>query len=186
MSTFAPQRYDRVAALLHWIIGIALLGQVSFGWLLGQFARGTPEKALAVNLHKSSGLLLALLILARVLWRLRHRPPAYPASVTLVQIRAIRAGHALLYFCMIGMPLSGYLASNFSRHGINLFNRFPIAPWGPDDKTIYGLLNGAHDALGFVFSLLILGHIALALHHTWIARDGLSTRISLAPAAPPS
>ena len=186
MSATTLQRYDRVAVLLHWLIGIALLGQVGFGWLLGQFTRGSPEKAMAINLHKSSGLLLALLILARLFWRLRHRPPAYPAPITPQQARLIRAGHGLLYFCMVAMPLTGYLASNFSRHGINFLNRFPIPPWGPDDKTIYGLFNGTHDVLAVVFSALIAGHILLALYHSLVARDGLSERISFAPRSPPA
>jgi cytochrome b561 len=164
--------------VLHWIIGIALLGQVSFGWLLGEFARGTPEKTMAVNLHKSTGLVLALLILMRLAWRLRHRPPAYPISVTGRQIQFIRAGHGLLYLCMLAMPLTGYLASNFSRHGINFFNRYPIAPWGPDDKAIYGLLNGAHDTFAALFTALIAGHILFALYHAFIVRDGLSARIT--------
>jgi cytochrome b561 len=181
MNTAATARYDRFAMLLHWLVGLLLLGQISFGWLLSQYARGTPEKALAVNLHKSSGLVLASLILVRILWRLGHRAPPYPASVTAQQTRIIRAGHGFLYFCMAAMPLTGYLASNFSRHGINFFNAYPLAPWGPDDKSIYGLLNGAHDVLAFAFTAAVIGHIALALVHRMIARDGLSERMLPGP-----
>ena len=83
-------RYDRIAILLHWIVGAAVLAQLSFGWMLGELKRGTPARALATNLHKSSGLLLALLILARLLWRLRHRPPAYPEGFDAWQMRAAR------------------------------------------------------------------------------------------------
>ncbi len=182
MSSNESGHYDRVAVILHWLIGIWLLGQIAFGLLLDSYARGTPEKAMAVNLHKSSGLVLGLLILLRIVWRLRHAPPAYPASVTAVQLRAIRIGHGLLYLCMLAMPLTGYLAANFSKYGINFFNAWPIAPWGPDDKSLHGLFNGAHDAIAIVFILLILGHIGLALYHAYIARDGLSARIRPAPA----
>lgn len=177
MNTPTIERYDRFAMLMHWLVGLLLLGQISFGWLLSQYARGTPEKAMAINLHKSSGLVLALLVVIRILWRLRHRPPAYPAWLTAQQARLIRAGHGVLYFCMIAMPLTGYLASNFSRHGINFFNAYPLPPWGTDDKSIYGLLNGAHDVLAFVFTAAVIGHIALALYHRIIARDGLSARM---------
>ncbi len=179
MSNSQSRRYDRIAVLLHWIIGVALLGQITFGWLLSEFARGTPQRAMAVNLHKSSGLVLAVLILARLIWRLRHQPPSYPESTTANQLRAIRVGHALLYVCMIGMPLTGYLASNFSRHGINFLNLYPLPPWGPDDKVIYGLLNGAHDVLAVAFSVLVAGHILLAVYHAFVARDGLSARMRL-------
>ena len=171
-------RYDRVAVALHWIIGLAILAQIAFGWLLDQFARGTPERSMAINLHKSSGLILAALIVLRVLWRLAHRPPAYPPAMAGQQLQAVRVGHALLYVCMVGMPLSGYLASNFSKHGINFLNRYELAPWGPDDKTVYGIFNGTHDALALVFSVLVAGHLMLALYHAFIARDGLLARMS--------
>jgi cytochrome b561 len=173
------QRYDRTAAWLHWIIGAALLAQLAFGWCLDQFERGTPAKALAINLHKSTGLVIAVLVVARLLWRLAHRPPAYPAGLVAWQARAAQVGHAALYVCMIGMPLTGYLASNFSKHGIKFFNVLPLAPWGPDDKALYGLFNGSHDTLGLVFSVLVAGHILLALYHRQLAHDGVFERMSL-------
>lgn len=181
MSSMTTQRYDRVATLLHWFLAAFLLGQVAFGWLLDEFERGTPAKAMAVNLHKSSGLVLALLILVRLLWRLRHAPPAYPSRLSARQVLAIRGGHALLYICMLALPLTGYLASNFSRHGIKFLNVYPMPPWGADDKAIYGLLNGAHDAFALLFTLLIAGHVALSLYHSFVARDGLGGRMSLSP-----
>jgi len=182
MTISEPNRYDRIAVSLHWIVGAGILAQLGFGWLLGEFERGTPTRALAINLHKSTGLLLALVILARLLWRLRHRPPAYPANIMANwQLRAAGLGHMLLYVCMVAMPVTGYLASNFSRHGIRFFNQIELPAWGPDDKAIYGLLNGTHDVLAFVFSALVVGHILAALHHAFVARDGLFARMSFGP-----
>ena len=58
--TSSPQdRYDRVAISLHWIVGAGVLAQLAFGWTLGELKRGTPARAFATNLHKSTGLLLA-------------------------------------------------------------------------------------------------------------------------------
>jgi cytochrome b561 len=178
MNPLPPDRYDRVAVSIHWVVGTALLAQIAFGWLLDDFARGTPARALAINLHKSTGLVLALAIVLRLLWRVRHLPPAYPAGMGDRTRQAARLGHALLYVCMVGMPLSGYLASNFSKHGVNFFNRLPMPPWGPDDKAIYGLLNGTHDVLAYLFSALVLGHILFACYHGLVARDGLSSRMA--------
>jgi cytochrome b561 len=175
----SSQRYDRGAVLLHWIIGVWLLGQIAFGWCLDEFERGSPAKAWAVNMHKSSGLILGLLIILRIIWRRRHPPPPYPGNLTERQVRAIRGGHLSMYLCMVAMPLTGYLASNFSSHGIKFMNQVLLPPWGPDDKAIYGIFNGAHDILGTVFTLLVIGHILFALYHAFIAKDGLSSRMSL-------
>ena len=66
--------YGRVAAALNWLIGLALLGQIVFGFLLDDLApRGTPARGAVINLHKSCGLVLLALIVLRVGWRQRKR-----------------------------------------------------------------------------------------------------------------
>ena len=85
MPTAQPHptnRFDRNAVLLHWIVGVALLAQLTFGWILHEFERGSPARSAAVNLHKSTGLILALFIILRILWRCGHPPPQYPAHLS--------------------------------------------------------------------------------------------------------
>jgi len=129
-----------------------------------------------INLHKSVGLLLALLILLRLLWRLRHQPPPWPAFVPVWQKRAARLGHRALYACMLLMPLTGYLGSNFSKHGVKFFG-LALKPWGPDLPGVYAVFNLLHQATGWVFTLLIAGHVLMALkHHRLLARISLWPR----------
>ena len=115
-------RYDAVAVALHWLIGVALLVQITFGFLLDEIApRGTPSRSAVINLHKSFGLMLAVAILARLAWRLGHRAPPWPATMPAWQQRAATRSHCALYACMLLMPASGYVASNFSKHGVKFF-----------------------------------------------------------------
>ena len=84
-------RYDGVAVALHWLIGVALLGEIAFGFLLDDIApRGTPARAAVINLHKSSGLVLLALIVVRLAWWLGHAPPPWPDSMPPWQRRAAR------------------------------------------------------------------------------------------------
>lgn len=171
-------RYDRVASLLHWLIGIALLGQIAFGFLLDEIApRGTPARGAVINLHKSLGLVLGAAIVLRLLWRLWHRPPAWPAGMSERQRSAARLGHRVLYACMLVMPASGYIASNFSKHGIKLFGT-PLAPWGPDLPIVYSAFNLLHLATAWVFTALIAGHIVVAFKHAFVDRDAIFARIA--------
>lgn len=173
----AGDRYDPVAAALHWAIGAALLAQVVFGFLLDDLApRGTPSRAAVINLHKSFGIVLGLAIVLRLAWRLAHRPPPWPPAMPAWQRRAARIGHAALYACMVVLPASGYVASNFSRHGVKFFGR-PFAPWGPDLPGVYEVLNGVHVATAWLFAALVAGHVLAALRHAWIQRDGMFGRI---------
>ncbi|MEP6739267.1 MAG: cytochrome b [Caldimonas sp.] len=173
----AGPRYSRVAAWLHWAIGIALLAQIAFGFLLDTIApRGTPERTATINLHKSIGIVLGVLIVARIAWRLGHAAPAWPASMSPLLQRAARVGHRTLYVCMVVMPLAGYIASNFSKHGVRFFGTV-LASWGPDWPAAYTFFNGVHVVTAFVFTALIGGHVAMALKHAFVDRDGSFTRI---------
>ena len=171
------ERYDRVAVALHWLIGVALLGQIAFGFLLDDIApRGTPMRGPTVNLHKSFGIVLGALVLIRLGWRLAHRPPGWPAGMTAGQRRAAAIGHAALYACMAALPLSGYVASNFSRHGVRFFG-LRLPPWGPDLPQIYAFFNGMHVVVAWLFACLVVGHVLVALKHLAIDRDGVFDRI---------
>jgi cytochrome b561 len=170
-------RYDNVAVALHWILVVGILCQIALGLYLNEVPRNTPARTVWVNLHKSVGISLGALILVRLYWRLTHRPPALPLTMPAWERTAARANHALLYVCMVGMPLAGYLATNFSRFGIKYFGLFELPPWGYNDPRIYALFNGTHQALAVVFIALIALHVAAALKHVAIDRDGLLRRM---------
>lgn len=172
-----PAHYTGTAIALHWFIALLLLGQFAFGLALEDIPRGTPERGYYVNLHKSIGILIGLLILLRLAWRLTHKPPQLPDTMAPWQRRAAWFSHAALYACMLALPLSGYLASNFSRHGIKFFNTVRWAPWGPDDKTLYAIFNGAHHLAALLLAIFVTVHVLAVAKHMLIDRDRLLLRM---------
>jgi cytochrome b561 len=170
-------RYDNVAVSLHWILVVGILCQIALGLYLNEVPRGTPARTVWVNFHKSVGITLGVLILCRLLWRLTHRPPALPATMAPWERIAARASHALLYTCMVALPLAGYIASNFSKFGIKYFNVVQLKPWGIDDQRIYGIFNSTHKVLAVLFIALIALHVLAALKHAAIDRDGIVRRM---------
>jgi cytochrome b561 len=170
-------RYTSTAIALHWLVALLLLGQFGFGLLLEEIPRGTPERGFYVNLHKSSGLLIGLLIVLRIGWRLSHKAPPLPDSTPGWQQRAARFSHFALYLCMLALPLSGYLASNFSKHGIKFFNVVRWAPWGPDDKALYAFFNQTHHLAAALLALFVTVHLLAVAKHMLIDRDGLLLRM---------
>lgn len=171
------QRYTRTAMLLHWLVALLLLGQFALGWYLESIPRGVPARGYFVNLHKSTGLLIGLLILVRLGWRLTHTPPPLPVSMPGWQQQAAAASHYLLYVFMLVMPLSGYVASNFSRFGIDFFNVYKLAPWGTDSKTVYAFFNQTHIISSWLLLALVLVHVLAALKHLLVDRDTVFSRM---------
>jgi cytochrome b561 len=175
-SRAGGEGYTGVARALHWLLAALIFGQIAFGWYLQSVPRKTPARTVYVNLHKSTGLTLGLLILMRLGWRLTHPAPPLPSSVPTWERIAARASHIGLYACMLVMPAAGYLASNFSKFGVNLFNSVLLPPWGVDDRRIYALFNTIHVVTSYVLVGLIALHVAAALRHLYL-RDGVFKRM---------
>jgi len=173
-------RYTRTARALHWLLAILLLEQLVFGWWLGEVPRNTPDRGYYINLHKSIGLLIGLVILLRVGWRLGHAAPALPAFLPNWKKRLSLLSHCGMYLCMLIMPVSGYVASNFSKHGVKFFNSWLLMPWGSDDKQLYAVFNQTHKVTAVILLLLITLHILAALQHG-LRRDGIIHRMWLRP-----
>ena len=177
-TLIAPARYTRVARLLHWLVVALVFGQIAFGWFLRTVERGTPDRSLFVNLHKSTGITIGIIILFRLYWRLAHRPPTMPDAMATWERLGARASHIALYMCMLIMPVSGYFASNFSKYGIKYFNIVALPPWGADDKQVYAVFNTTHVVTSYIFVALIAVHVAAALTHLR-RRDGIFERMWL-------
>jgi len=177
MATDNTPHYGRFASALHWLIGIALLVEIVFGFLLDDIApRGTPARAAVINLHKSTGVLLGLLVVLRLAWRWRHAAPPWPEAMPAWQRSAARLLHAAMYACMLVLPLSGYVASNLSKNGLKVFGYW-LRPWGPDLPAAYAALTLVHDVTAWLFAALVAGHIAVALKHALIDRDTIFARV---------
>jgi cytochrome b561 len=167
-------RYGAVAMLLHWGVALLVFAQIWLGWWMLDL----PDKAQAYwfNLHKSIGLTIALLVLARFAWRLRHPPPALPASIPRWRVRAARINHSMLYAALLAQPLAGYLGSSFSGYPIRYFGLL-VPGWGWNAPALKELFSAVHLGLSYLISVLVLLHIAAALKHLLIDRDGVFQRM---------
>lgn len=171
-----PTPYTAGAIVLHWLIAAFLFGQIAFGWFLESVPRGIPIRGFYVNLHKSTGLTLALLIVVRLLWRLTHPSPPLLSFMPAWERVVTRWTHLALYACMVLMPLSGYVASNFSKYGVKLFNVVMLPPWGIQDPRIYAVFNTTHVVTSYLFVTLIALHLLGAIRHA-LRRDGVVARM---------
>ena len=152
-----------------------ILAQFAIGFTMVDIPRNTPARGTWYNIHKSLGLVAAALIFFRLGWRIGHPAPELPAGVPAWQARAARANHLLLYACMLTMPVSGYIASNFTRFGVVAFG-YHLPPWGPNNPAVYAVFNGIHVVTAFVFATLAAVHVAAGLRHLF-RRDGIFRRI---------
>ena len=172
------ERYTRTAIALHWLIAIAVIGQFAWGWWMQGIPKQPPGARVdAFNLHKSVGLTLLALMALRLLWRWRHPPPALPAMPAW-QVRLAHFNHALLYVCLFTMPLAGYLGSVFSGYPVKLYG-MTLPMWGWKDAALKDMFSTLHLAASWALVLAVALHLAGALKHILIDRDGVGARMGL-------
>jgi cytochrome b561 len=177
MTAPASGRYTNVAITLHWLVVLLVLTLVGMGLYMTDIPRGTPERAFFYNLHKSIGVTTGIIVLIRLWWRARNPPPPLPATVPGWQVTVSRVSHALLYTCLIIMPVAGFSASQFTKYGVTYFELFKIPPMGTENKAIYDLLQGIHETTAWVLIALIIVHVLAAFKHLLLDRDGVFQRM---------
>jgi cytochrome b561 len=122
-------------------------------------------------------MVLGLLAIARIGWRLSHPAPAWPASMPDWERRAARIAHAAMHVCMVIVPLSGWVASNFIKYGVDFFGLVKMPPFGSPSPAVYAFFNGLHDIGAWLLSALVCVHVIAALKHALVDRDGLFSRM---------
>lgn len=171
----APARYTGVAITLHWLLALGIVG--AFG--VGMYMTGltmSPTRLKLYNWHKWAGVTILALSAARLLWRLGHRPPA-DLPMPAWQARAAHATHGLLYLLFFAVPLSGWAYSSAAGYPIVWFGVLPLPDFVPVDKALAEQIKPLHAWLNYGMAALVVAHVAGALKHQFIDRDGLIQRM---------
>lgn len=169
------ERYPPVAVMLHWLLAALILTLLASGWYMVDIPRNTPARGFFFNLHKSLGVLAGLGIVALVAWRLRHPAPPLPLRMPRWERNAAALNHGLFYVLMVVVTAAGYLTSSFSRFGPKLFGIPLPTLW--EDAALREQLADVHRVTAWVFAALIALHVAAALKHALVDRDGVLQRM---------
>lgn len=151
-------RYDRTARTLHWLVVALVLVQFATAWSWGFFERGSEPRFYLFRVHLYSGYAVLALAVLRIGWRLTHRAPALPPDMGALTRIAAQATHGLLYLAILLQPVLG--AVTVTALGKSL-----------------GWTGPAHVALAYAIAALVALHVAAALWHQFVLRDGLILRM---------
>lgn len=183
----AKDRYSTTAILLHWLIAALLIGNIGLAWWFNTL-KG-PAAAAPVALHRSIGITVLLLSFARLAVRLSVRPPPLPAAMPAWEKAVSKLVHALFYVLMIGLPLTGWamvsVGPRLIEHPMTLFGLVPWPAIAPLTATPAAQVHATHEVFEAAHGLLAKGayvlivlHVAAALKHQFIDRDGVVARMS--------
>ena len=180
LSHSAGPRYNNVAIALHWLLALALVAMFGVGLYMADLPL-SPQRIRLFNYHKWAGILVLALSALRLVWRLTHRPPALGSAVLRNmpgwQVKAFHATHHLMYALFFAVPLIGWAYSSAAGFPIVLFGALPLPDWVGADKALAALIKPWHEFSAYALAALVVLHVAAAVKHHWIDRDGLINRM---------
>ena len=179
----ATAKYPLIWRLLHWVIAIMVLAMLPIGFWMADRGEAGLWGALTGTLyasHKTVGFMVLWLMVVRLVFRLTITPPSYPPQMPAFIRRLAHSTHHLMYVLLFAIALLGWAGvTAFPALSIAGGWSLPSMPFIPESRTLSKLLFTIHGWLAIVLSILVVVHIAGALKHKFIDKDGVFDRMSL-------
>lgn len=165
------QHFSALQRALHWSMAVLIIAMLFVG--VGMVATVSRLHNSLLMLHRPLGIALLALVLLRLIVRLARGAPPLPSDLPAWQRVGAHASHLALYALMIAMPLIGWSMLSAGGYPVVLFGGVHLPPIVPHDVTLYAWLRSAHTWLALVLFATVLLHLAAALFHALIRRDGV-------------
>jgi cytochrome b561 len=176
---YSSNRFTVVQRFLHWVMALCILTMFFVG--VGMVSTISSIYVPLLAAHKSLGIVILVLALIRLAVRALYGAPALPPDLPEPMKLAAHLSHYALYALMIAMPLIGWAMLSAAHYPIVIFGSVRL-PWIlPQSDALHALLWGAHFYLAFAFFALVLLHLAAALFHALVRRDGVFESMAPTP-----
>ena len=169
----SARHYDGVTIFFHWTIAVLVVAQ----WLGAQTIDWFPRGALRVDarsVHITGGLLVALLLAGRILWRLTYGRRLPLADKGAVNVLA-KGTHWGLYVALIAMVVVGMFLT-WTRGDV-IYNLFKLPTFDPSNKGLADQIQEVHATIGYMILALAGVHASAALLHRYLWHDGVLARM---------
>jgi len=181
MNLDTPAKFSSSTVVLHWIIGLTMLGLLGSGIYMTEF-----EVYALYDWHKSIGILIFVFAVWRVMWRLRNGWPTTVGETSDLMHGVAKLVHYLLLIGTVLLPLSGFIMSSMGGYGAAVFG-FELVAANPDpanpaemipiNGAIAGIAHETHHLSGYIILAGVLLHLAGAFKHHLINQDGTLRRM---------
>ncbi len=164
------------AITLHWVVAAAMVPCVLFG-VTSVYADTNEVTRASLVIHQSIGAVIFAVAFVRLYWRATRPVPALPAAMSASQKFAAAATHWLLYVSLFAFPITGYLSLAARGRSISMFGLFDLPLLVPRSLGLSANSRTLHDLAQYPFYALIALHIAAALYHHFVLKDGILGRM---------
>lgn len=176
MRNLIMTSYSKGSKWLHWLVSIPVIFMLSFSFFLGDIPK--EYQPTAYMIHKSVGLTILFLMLARLFWIVHTGKPALPKSVAKWERVLSVLTQYSLYFFLFMQTFCGWIMSVANNRTPTFFGLFEVPFYGiPISKPLAHTLENIHTINAWILLALITLHLAGALKHLFIDKDKVFNRM---------
>ncbi|MGZ9811648.1 cytochrome b [Pseudoroseicyclus sp. H15] len=170
-------RYRGPAQALHWLTALLILSTIPAGIIMVEEGISRSTQDALYLWHKNAGVVIFLLVVARLIYRAMHPAPPLPASLPRLQELVAIATHWLLYALVLVMTISGYIRVKAGGFPIEMLDALGVPSLVPRSDDLAETAQAVHLTVRYALVLLILMHIGAALYHLIVRKDGVFQRM---------
>lgn len=173
----SASRYGLMAKALHWVCAVTIIGLFALGLWMVELSYYDDWYVTAPHYHNSIGMLLALAMVIRLLWRTVNIQPDASNSLSTLEKRSAHIAHWLLYSLIFIMLVSGYLIPTADNRAIDVFNWFSVPALGSLVEHQEDIAGEIHEWCAYGLTALASVHALAALKHHFIDKDNTLRRM---------
>lgn len=166
-----------IAIIVHWLMAIAILGMYPLGLYIVSLGYYDPGYRIYPDLHRSIGVLLALVLALRLTWRALNKSPKPLAQHQLERIAA-HLGHIGLYVLIAVVVSSGYLMSTADGRSVQVFSWFSVPAIEALSNRQEEFWGQVHFYSATLMMILVAVHAVAALRHHFFKKDATLKRMA--------
>ncbi|QYD72483.1 cytochrome b [Paraburkholderia edwinii] len=172
------------ARFFHWLMAPLIVAMLFIG--VGMVATVSRLHLTLIAIHRPLGIAIFVLVVLRLIVRITHRPPPLPNDMPGWQRCVAHGSHWLLYLLLFAMPLVGWSMLSAGGFPVHMFPGLDLPPIVSQNPRLYAFLRGAHTWLAMLLFVTFLGHLAAAMFHGLIRRDGVFSSMARGNHAEPA
>ena len=174
-------RYSSLARGIHWFTALAILALAILGFWMTQRAAANLWDNLTNALygwHKLIGFTVLLITIFRFCLKLNSKTPPYLNSISPYLVKVASIVHYILYGLLFFLPILGWAGVTAYPALITVGGySLPAMPGIPKSELIAKKIFQIHGLLAMTLIAIALLHVAAALNHLIVKRDGIFQRI---------
>lgn len=169
--------YGTTARLFHWIMALMIIAMLPAGGIMVQEGLDRALQDRLFIFHKNMGVLILVLMLARLAWRFLNPPDPLPPGVPALTARLAGLAHGALYVLVLFMAVTGYVRVTMGGFPIEGLGALGLHPLLPRNDAIAEIAKTAHFYGRFALLAVLALHLGGALYHLVVKRDGIFRRM---------